>query len=138
MQYLARPRDVRSFPVSLHRSTLAQCASLASALALVGPFAVARRALRAAGAGLFLLALAPYTATFGANYTESFNNGAAQGWTAVSGTWAVDDGATYHSSANSDPDITVYSSASWATDFAYHVRAKMNNADTGNRVGLLY
>src|SRR5882757_1375884 len=84
---------------------------------------------------VLLIALAvPFKTSLAADYTETFDSGTAQGWTAAVGAWAV-DGGTYHSTAVGPADITVYGGGSWSTDFIYH--AKINNGfnSTGNLAG---
>jgi hypothetical protein len=86
---------------------------------------------------LLIALVAPVKTSSAADYTETFDSGTAQGWTAAVGAWAV-DGGTYHGTAIGPADITVYGGGSWSTDFIYH--AKINNGfnNTGNLAGAAY
>src|SRR5260221_4760676 len=113
---LPRPHDVLSSPAADSRSGQhVFCALIVLLIALV----------------------APVKTSSAADYTETFDIGTAQGWTAAVGAWAV-DGGTYHSTAVGPADITVYGGGSWSTDFIYH--AKINNEfdNTGNLAGAAY
>ena len=72
-----------------------------------------------------------------ADYAEDFDDGAAQGWTPVSGSWAVDTN-NLHSTAIGPADIAVYGNSIWATGFTYHVKVSNGFTSTGNLVGLAY
>ena len=88
---------------------------------------------------VLLIALAaPFKTSFAADYTETFNTAPPQGWTVAVGTWAVDDGGTYHSTALGPADITAYDGGSWATDFIYHAKINNGGNDAGNLVGAVF
>ena len=86
---------------------------------------------------LLIAVAAPSTASFAANYIETFDSGAAPGWTVVTGTWGVSAGIA-NSSADGAADIAVYGGASWATDFVYHVRINNQYNNWGNLAGAVY
>ena len=86
---------------------------------------------------LLIALAATFKTSFAANYTETFDSGAAPGWTVVSGNWAVSAG-TGNSSADGAADIAVYSGGSWATDFVYHARIDNQYGSWGNLAGPVF
>ena len=87
---------------------------------------------------LTVIALAaPFKASFAADYTETFDSGVAQGWTAPAG-WVVDGGTFHHNIVGGQADIAVYGGGSWATDFIYHAKISNGFNNTGNLAGVVY
>lgn len=71
------------------------------------------------------------------SYEENFNDGQAQGWSTVVGTWGVSSGV-YAQTGNHYPDIAVYDGRLWQTDFTYSAKLYTSWSASGNRLGLVY
>lgn len=67
------------------------------------------------------------------NYTENFDDGLAQNWKSISGTWAVESKQMHHTSTDGI-DITVYDGTTFY-NFAYTVQIK---PEWGNIYGLVF
>jgi hypothetical protein len=72
-----------------------------------------------------------------APYSEDFDDGAAQGWTAIAGSWTAEGGVPRNSSAG-PAEAAVFSDAEMKTDFVYSVSMVNHYGGTGNRVGAVF
>ena len=91
------------------------------------------------GGGTPRVALAPPfgTDTSTPGYAEDFNDGLAQGWIVVAGTWAVTSGE-YRKSSVGAYDKSLYTGATYGTGFRYSARVYSPYSGAANTVGLLY
>src|SRR4051812_17959253 len=84
-----------------------------------------------------VLLVAPFATSLAANYSENFDDGAAQGWT---NDWTINDGVYYnsHNQPSDYLDLSVYSGASWTTDYTYHARLFDIGGSVGNKAGMVF
>src|SRR5690606_11883739 len=70
-------------------------------------------------------------------YEENFDDGEAQDWSGLIGTWEVTNGQ-YAQTGNHYPDIAVYGGDTWEMDFVFSASLRTSWSATNNRVGMLY
>ena len=65
-------------------------------------------------------------------YEENFDDGEAQDWSGLIGTWEVTNGQNAQT-GNHYPDIAVYDGDTWETDFVFSASLRTSCSATNNR-----
>lgn len=78
----------------------------------------------------------PQTASAAALFSDDFNDGNANGWTATSGTWGIiTDGSPAYKQSGTSEGRTSAGSSSWK-DYSVQAKIKLDTFNAGNRVYL--
>lgn len=85
---------------------------------------------------LSICVFSPQTASAAALFSDDFNDGNANGWTATLGTWGiVTDGTSAYKQSGTSEGRTSAGSTSWK-DYSVQSKVKLDTFNTGNRVYL--
>lgn len=85
-----------------------------------------------------LLAAAPVTGFAAGNYSETFDDNQAQGWSAIGGSWVAANGYYANSVDQVSATIATYGGDTWNTGFTYKARLYSDYPASGNKVGVVF